>query len=248
MVSIISSLRSIRFRLILVVILVVSALLFQTIFLISTQDLQSNFENEGDLYLTADDEILLNLDELSDIMDKIELEQVATLIGDILFSDEVDVTFGQTRFTAYVNKLNIIQDLLAKRQDSGYVVESQIENGILQTLTLIQDPKLNETIINDSQLGISSLFNEYNATFIVERNEYIISDTGEAFPTGKIIIVDRIEEAKTEMAKIREAHNENIEDSSQNFENTTGFVSIISSAIDISLALFTNDTTIIIFL
>ncbi|OLS18948.1 MAG: Methyl-accepting chemotaxis protein McpB [Candidatus Heimdallarchaeota archaeon LC_2] len=242
MVNIISSLRSIRFRLILVVILVVAALLFQTFFLVATQDLQTNFENKGDEYLETDTIILSQLNELSAITDKLEVEHVATLLGDLLFNEEVDISIGQDTFGEYLDLMSIIQSNLTTRQELGYFIDSESESTLLDPATIFQNPKLNQSIIDNTETGIASAFSDFKNSFVILREDIRFDFDGSVIHTGNFFAVDLILEAETELKEIRNQHNLNIENARGQFENTTGFVSIISARVDQSLNLLLNES------
>lgn len=214
MVSVISSFRSIRVRLIFIVIVVIAALLFQTLFLLSSEELQNNVEAEGENYLQIDSFIQGNLTEAGAVLESIRREQISTILSDILFKDELDEDTGVESFDEFNEIIENFDDLLDEREEIGYLIDPESSNIIYSLISTFQNPSfggydVSEPIITRGDLGAEGQFHEYEDLILVNRTRNNFD------PTTNITTIVEFElylpnSYFDEAIKIRRRHNNNI--------------------------------------
>ena len=215
MVSIFSSFRSIRVRLIFIVVLVISALIFQTLFLLSTEELQNNIEEEGENHLQVDAWIQGNLSELDQVLTDIKNDQVSTILSDILFKDEVDENTGVDAFNSFNTIVQSFDALLDQREEEGYRIDPESDNPLFTALSSFQDPNfggydVDNPIITRGEDGAEGQFHEYELTLYENRTETrTLPGTNETIVNEFTLFIPQdlyFDEAQ----EIRKRHNNNI--------------------------------------
>ncbi|MCE7734591.1 MAG: hypothetical protein GPJ54_06930, partial [Candidatus Heimdallarchaeota archaeon] len=214
MVSVISSFRSIRVRLIFIVIVVIAALVFQTLFLLSSEELQNSIESEGDNYLEIDSFIQGNLTQAEVVLENIRREQISTILSDILFKDELDEDTGVDTFSEFNQLIINFDELIDEREELGYLIEPESSNPLFAVISAFQDPgfggyDVSDPIIARGDPGAEGQFHEYEDIIVVNRTRNNFD------PTTNITTIVEFElylpdSYFDEATKIRRRHNNNI--------------------------------------
>lgn len=128
MVAIISELRSLRFRLVLTIGLIVALLTFASIFLVSTEDLKDEIQDQGKVYSEKDTRIFSDLEQLEILLDTLEREQISSFLGDIYFKRSLDEITGDDTVRDIKGTAEFLGVNLNKREQAGYSIEAELNN------------------------------------------------------------------------------------------------------------------------
>jgi methyl-accepting chemotaxis protein len=234
LVAVISTLRSLRFRLFFIIFLVLFSIGFQTAYLLTTAELQDNIETTGNDYIDQDTLIIDDLNRMLTLLEDMQSQHITSLLSNLFFRDSLDAETGEDTLSDF-RDLTVgssdglipgMETLLEEREAEGYLIEAEINNPLYATLASFQDPRFGgyeeeDPIIERGDNSSLGLYNEFTNQTLFETRFTFFDDPTSPGDVISLTIVDYvIDEIVTQSNAIRAFHNNRMSVLRNNTETT----------------------------
>ncbi|MHA2251506.1 MAG: methyl-accepting chemotaxis protein [Candidatus Kariarchaeaceae archaeon] len=154
---------NVKFRLFLIIIVTVIALVLQSFIILDSQDTLTSLEDEGNFYLDFDAEILANLAEMDNLGQQMVRAQLEYFVERMLFKDYSEPQAASQSHTAFSESIISVKESLLQRATYNYKINVTSDN--ILGLELVDQATLDEL---EGIIGITDVFDAYERIEFLE--------------------------------------------------------------------------------